>query len=110
MRMFARVVLTAGLVFGTGTVAMSNDEVFTASSGVVLPSPVIDHLSCRDMLDLLSAYANSGYRGMGVIPRDHPDRPIYEYEHKLAETHYQDCQAGSAYFESTAPVFGQGFK
>ena len=48
--------------------------------------------------------------GTGVIPMNHPDRPIYDYEHKLAETHYQDCQSGSAYFESTAPAFGQGFK
>ena len=107
---YARVFLAIGLMFGSGAVSAADEKVLTSSGGVELAAPSIDHLSCREMQDLLSAYANSGYRGMGVIPMNHPDRPIYDYEHKLAETHYQDCQAGSAYFESTAPVFGQGFK
>ena len=110
MRVFRIAVLMAGFAgIGVGAV-WAADRIMTAASGVQMRAPEIDHLSCSEMQTLLTEFADSNYRGTGPVGADHPDRPIFDYENRLAEVHYQDCQSGSAYFENSAPVFGKGFK
>ena len=108
MGMFRIVVLIAGV--SAAGASLAADKVLTAANGAALRAPEIDHLSCSEMQGLLTEYADSGYRSTGPVQAGHPDRAIFDYENKLAEVHYQDCQSGSAYFENSAPVFGQGFK
>ena len=103
-------VLTVSAIVWTAGLAYAESVVITAANGARLRAPNINHLTCAEMQVLLTEYADSAYRGTGVLAMDHPDRPIYEYEHRLAEVHYKDCQSGSAHFENSSPVFGQGFK
>ena len=82
---------------------------FTASNGVVLPAPDINSLACDEITELMWVYSDSFYRVEQLVPKGHVDRPIYEYENRLAETHYSDCQVGQTFFESASPSFSNGF-
>ena len=96
----------AGLVLLGGA---ANAAEFTASNGVILPAPDINTLSCAELTDLMWTYSDSFYRVEQLVPQGHPDRPIYEYENRLAETHYSDCQMGTTHFENVSPSFATGF-
>lgn len=82
---------------------------FTAANGVVLPAPKLNTLTCEQLGDLMDAYMTSHYRNLEVVPRNHPDRPIFDYENALATLHYEDCQVGMNHFENSAPAFSKGF-
>jgi len=84
-------------------------ETFTASNGAVLPAPSLNALTCDQLDSLMVAYAESHYRNANIPHRDHPDRPIYEFENQLAELHYEDCQVGQVHFENSAPAFSKGW-
>ena len=84
-------------------------KTFTAANGAVLPAPELNTLTCDQLGSLMTAYMSSHYRNIEIVPRNHPDRPIYEYENKLATLHYEDCQAGVTHFENSAPAFSKGF-
>ena len=111
MRCLNAQVLGACLVLSItgGGVAMAEQDGFTSQNGVKLAAPDIATLACDEMGALLMTYSGSGYRDVATVPQDHPDRPIYDYENRLASRHYSDCQAGTALFEDPAPTFGEGF-
>ena len=100
----AALILTVGLMSGPALA-----DSFTASNGAVLPAPALETLSCDELDQLMVSYANSHYRNATIPHRDHPDRPIYEYEHRLAQMHYQDCQMGQIHFENSATAFSRGW-
>lgn len=82
---------------------------FTASNGVILPAPDLNIQTCGKLTQLMNTYMASHYRDVDVVPEDHPDRAIYEYENRLAEIHYEDCQMGSNHFEDSSSAFSKGF-
>lgn len=82
---------------------------FRALNGVVLPAPDLNVQTCGKLSQLMTTYMASHYRDVDIVPEDHPDRPIYDYEHRLAEIHYEDCQMGSNHFEDSSSAFSKGF-
>ena len=86
----------------------SNDG-FTASNGAVLPAPDPEGLDCAAMDEVLQTYVASGYRWIGAVPQGHPDRPIFDYENRLAAQHFYRCQARQSRFTDPEPVFSSGF-
>lgn len=63
-----------------------------AQNGAELPMPSQASLGCAEMSALLATYTESGYRGVHAPSRSHPDRPIYDYEHRLATAFFERCQ------------------
>lgn len=82
---------------------------FTASNGAILRAPDVTTLNCAQRGTLLMEYSISEYRGTEPLGAGHPDYPIYQYENRLAELFYADCQAGSSQFQDSAPAFSRGF-
>ena len=85
-------------------------ERFTAQNGAELEAPAIASLDCDRMSDLLLEYSASGYRGPETLNEAHPDHKIFTYEDALATHYYDACQAGTAQFMDTEPIFGKGFR
>ncbi len=81
-----------------------------ASNGAIVAMPAIDGLSCRGMADLLDRIDESGYRDFRPVPERHPDREIFEYEHRLAAAYYHRCVMSGHLLEDPAPAFGRGFE
>ena len=106
MSRFPFLVSVIGLLMIAGPVQA---EKFQSVNGVVLPAPDLNVMTCEKLNDLMTMYSASHYRDIEVIPVGHPDRAIYEYENRLAEIHYQDCQVGSHFFEDASPAFSKGF-
>lgn len=92
------------------TAAHAQASEFKASNGAILPAPEVERLTCADRSILLMEYTVSGYRGTEPLQRGHPDWPIYEYENRLAEVYYTQCQAGASQFQSLKPAFSSGFR
>lgn len=105
--MLKYVMLVLVVVFGATLPAQANS--FRAANGQVLPAPKLNNLTCDQMDQLMETYISSQYRHVEFLPTDHPDRPIYDYENKLAQRHYEDCQMGRSHFENAAPAFSKGF-
>ena len=103
-------VLSSILVLTLLPVAAHGPAVLTASNGVRLPTPEIADLSCDQRADLLWTFSESNYRQAETLPEDHPDRAIFEYEDRLADAFYRDCQVGTTHFENATPAFSKGFK
>lgn len=95
-----------------GTHTRPSGEVLRALSanGAVVAMPEIAGLSCRGMAETLRLIDESGYRGPVPLPQGHPDRPIFEYEDRLAATYYRDCIMAGHRLESPAPAFARGFE
>ncbi|HSF93510.1 MAG TPA: hypothetical protein VLA52_00670 [Thermohalobaculum sp.] len=81
-----------------------------ASNGVMVPMPEIAGLECRDMASALRRIDQSRYREAAVVPPGHPDRPIFDYEHRLARAYYNGCLARNHALEDPAAVFTFGFQ
>lgn len=81
-----------------------------AANGAVVAMPRIAGLSCREMAETLRLIDESGYRGPVPVPQGHPDRPIFEYEDRLAATYYRDCIMAGHRLESPTPAFARGFE
>lgn len=81
-----------------------------ASNGAIVAMPAIDGLGCRGMADVLDRIDESGYRDFRPLPKGHPDREIFEYEHRLAAAYYHRCVMTGHMLEDPAPAFGRGFE
>lgn len=81
-----------------------------ASNGVAVPMPEISGLDCRGMATALRQIDQSRYRGAEVVHPGHPDRPIFEYEDRLARGYYNDCLARRNALEDPEAVFAFGFQ
>ncbi|MEM7059919.1 MAG: hypothetical protein AAF557_20245 [Pseudomonadota bacterium] len=82
---------------------------FRAANGSVLPAPDLNTMTCEKLDHLMMTYMASHYRDVQEVPKDHPDRPIFEYENRMAKIHYEDCQIGANYFQDSSPAFSKGF-
>lgn len=87
MRVLALIV---GLV-GSSALAGNSTARALTQNGVQLPMPDIDRLDCAERSALLNEYLISAYRGIDPLPEDHPDRWIFEYENRLAQSHFMEC-------------------
>lgn len=81
-----------------------------AANGAIVEMPAIDGLSCRGMADVLHRLDESGYRDFRPLPSSHPDRDIFEYEHRLAAAYYHRCVMTGHMLEDPAPAFSRGFE
>jgi hypothetical protein len=81
-----------------------------ASNGAVVVMPAIAQLDCDGMAKVLHLLDRSNYRGAEPVPEGSPDRPIFEYEDRLARAYYQRCILSAARLADPAPAFSSGFQ
>lgn len=81
-----------------------------ASNGTVVLMPGIEGLGCRDIVEVLALIDRAGYRGALPLPEDHPDRAIFDYEHRLARVYFNDCIRNGHGLDEPGPAFRQGFR
>lgn len=81
------------LILATGFSASGDEsaEEFTTARGTTLQLPQIGALECDDMELVLSRIDATRYRENAPTPHDASDRPLYEYELKLARAHFNRC-------------------
>lgn len=94
--------------------AQSSDNASTpramASNGVVVPMPRIAGLDCEGMAEALRRIDLSNYRGAEPVPEGHRDRPIFDYEDRLARAYYTRCTLHEQALRDPGPAFSFGFK
>ena len=81
-----------------------------ASNGAIVPMPELSELDCRGMAEVMGLIDQSRYRGPAPVPEGHPDREIFEYEHRLAAAYYHGCIVSGSRLDDPGPAFGQGFE
>jgi hypothetical protein len=81
-----------------------------ASNGAIIAMPELSGLDCSGMAEVLGLIDQSRYRGPEPVPEDHPDREIFEYEHRLAAAHYHACIMSGSRLDDPGPAFSQGFE
>lgn len=79
-----------------------------ASNGAVVAMPPVESLGCQEMGEALRMLDRSRYRGPAPVPERHPDRPIFEYEHRLAAAYYFGCMHGHE-LDDPGSAFLRGF-
>lgn len=80
-----------------------------ASNGAIVAMPPVESLGCREMGEALRLLDRSRYRGPVPVPERHPDRPIFEYEHRLAAAYYFGCILSGHELDDPASAFSHGF-
>jgi hypothetical protein len=80
-----------------------------ASNGAIVAMPPVERLSCRGMGEVLDRIDESRYRGPAPVPEGHPDREIFDYEHRLAAAYYRACINTGHVLDDPAAAFGRGF-
>lgn len=80
-----------------------------AANGAHVPMPAIEALDCPTMQLVLRRLDESGYRGVAPLPADHPDRPIFEYENRLAARYYFNCIVPAHRAADPTAAFADGF-
>lgn len=103
-------ILAAAIAIAAPFAMAEGSATFTAENGEILPAPKLAGLTCDRMDQVMTAYAQSLYRGVDTVPAGHPDRPIFDYEDRLAEIFYRQCQRSGLTFQDTAPAFSKGFR
>lgn len=81
-----------------------------AASGALVPMPDISRLDCRGMAAALLRIDQAGYRDRDLVPSDHPDRPIFDYEDRLARAYYDTCLSRRNVLDDPTEVFVHGFE
>lgn len=115
--------LTAGLALGLGPAAAADPGApggvrggldaaprALASNGAIVLMPDIAGLGCAEMAEVLRLIDESRYRQARPLPHGHPDRPIFDYEHRLAGAYYFSCIMGAYRLDDPAPAFAHGFQ
>lgn len=64
---------------------------FVTSTGKTLKLPEIGTLTCDDIVVTLSTIDSTRYRENAPRPTNPADTPLYCYEKKLAQVHYEVC-------------------
>lgn len=86
--------IAATLIASLASHAMAEEtSVRLAENGAIVPMPAIASMNCRQMDKVIERIDASNYRARGaaVIPQNHPDRPIFDYENALAAAFYNRC-------------------
>lgn len=91
----------------TGVPAVAGE--FRAQCGTVLPAPDIASLNCAEQEALMRMYTDRDYRKDAQPAEDHPDREIFDYENRLADSFYSRCLRGAFDFRALTPAFSKGF-
>lgn len=78
-------------------------------AGVTVEMPELAALDCSGIRRVLARLDRSGYRGGGVLAPEHPDRPVFEYEDRLARALYFDCILRDSRSLPAETVFLRGF-
>jgi hypothetical protein len=81
-----------------------------ASNGAIVLMPEIAGLGCAEMAEVLRLIDESRYRQARPVAPDHPDRPIFDYENRLAGAYYFGCIMGAHRLDDPAPAFAHGFQ
>lgn len=109
--------LAAGLALGLGPAAPQGARAgldaaprALASNGAIVLMPEIAGLGCAEMAEALRLIDASRYREARPVPPGHPDRPIFDYEHRLAGAYYFGCIMGAHRLDDPAPAFAHGFQ
>jgi hypothetical protein len=96
--------------------ALARDGWFVTARGHRVETPAIATLGCPDMERVLAGIDATGYRKGKRHPYDHADMALFEYEHRLAETHFERCGRDDAPPSPSADgesrdhgVFGGGY-
>jgi hypothetical protein len=63
---------------------------FVTARGHRVETPAIETLDCPRMERVLAAIDATGYR-KGKRPHDRADMALFDYEHRLATTHFERC-------------------
>lgn len=92
-----------------GARAQSAPPQIVAANGAAVPMPDISGLDCNGMANALRRIDQSRYRGADIIDPGHPDRPIFDYEDRLARAYYNDCLARRHALDDPEAVFAFGF-
>jgi len=66
-------------------------DAFVTSTGKTVKLPDIGTLTCDDIVVTLSTIDETRYRENAPRPTDPADTPLYCYEKKLAQVHYDVC-------------------
>ncbi len=85
-------------------------EVFVTSNGVRITTPPVAQLSCAALKAKLDQIDASGYRGLQPTPPDPRDMPLFEYESKVSNALYGDCQTDEMGPVERSEVFREGFR
>jgi hypothetical protein len=71
--------------------ALARDGWFVTARGHQVETPAIDALDCPQMERVLAGIDATGYRRGKRLPLDRADMALFEYEHRLAEVHFERC-------------------
>jgi hypothetical protein len=71
--------------------ALARDGWFVTARGQRVETPAIATLGCPDMERVLAGIDATGYRKGKRLPYDRADMALFEYEHRLAEIHFERC-------------------
>ena len=102
--------LAPGVAAGAGTIDGADVPRMTASNGAVILMPEIASLDCDGMNEALRRIDLSKYRGPEPLPEGHPDRPIFDYEDRLAGRYYFACTLDRHRLEDPSSAFSFGFE
>lgn len=64
---------------------------FTTAAGERLHLPALAELACDDIDRILTSIDATRYRENAPTPHNPADRPLYEYEMKLAQRQFKEC-------------------
>lgn len=103
-----RAVLAAYIV-STGSAAAGQDDWFTTSRGVRVPTPPVAALDCAQMLQVLVDIDRSGYRGVASTPGDKADSSLLGYEDRLSRRYYSECVSAPSAMTGASAAFSYGF-
>lgn len=103
-----RAVLAACIVT-TGSAVAGQDEWFTTSRGVRVPTPPVAALDCAQMLQVMVDIDRSGYRGVASTPGDKADSTLLNYEDRLSRRYYAECVNAPSAMTGASAAFSYGF-
>lgn len=87
--------LARPIVMGIGVIVLATTSLFagefTTSGGKTVEMPDVQAMSCEQMEATLAAIDATRYRENSPKPRNPEDKPLHNYETKLAQAHYETC-------------------
>lgn len=83
---------------------------FVTADGQRVATPAIQGLDCAAMAAVLDAIDRTQYRGAGPRPKNKADAPLFAYERRLSERHYQSCARAKRKTPPGERSFRSGFR
>lgn len=89
--------------------AAAQQDTFTTSGGVRVPTPAEAGLDCAAMAQVLTAIDSSGYRGVAPGPGAAADASLRAYEDRVSRRWFSDCVNGPGALAEAESAFSHGF-